>query len=455
MRPQTRTAFCLVALLLGAAAATRADDACLAGDSTLGDQRGIAAFRTTLDTTCPCDSFVSRGSYRLCGKNVISQAVTGATLRTQCERTAKKLLKGSTCGSDRVTCGRIRETAAEPVSCKVRRETACLDTSGTSSQGPCDAQDFCADVVDWTAGTCSDVRVRGPFEAGVTHIVFTKQSAVDPLQPRPLDTYIWYPTTAGAGPFTGSQGGVVDAPLDASGGPYPIVLFSHGSCGYARQSTFFTSVLASRGYIVIAPPHPGNTLDDGLAVCGSIQAQVDSLTERPEDMIFVLDQMLAENANALSLFHGALDPSRVAMTGHSFGGLTTFLVQAREPRITVALPMAPAAGPTQAGFTVPSMMMLGASDSVVNIPNAEAAYGRSVGPKALVKIDHTGHYAFSNGCFASPDCNPPVTLTQAEAHLLVNRWVLPFLEVYLVGDDSYAPLLSAPAPPSVVLDSEL
>src|SRR5262249_26325296 len=153
-----------------------------------------------------------------------------------------------------------------------------------------------------------------------------------------------------------------------------------------------------------------------------------SLTERPEDMIFVLDQMLAQNADSLSRFHDALDPSRIAMTGHSFGGLTTFLVQAREPRVKVALAMAPAAGTAQAGFTVPSMMMLGQIDSVVNIPNAEAAYGRSDGPKALVEIAHAGHYAFSNGCFPGPDCNYPVTLNQTEAHANVLRWAIPFLE---------------------------
>jgi hypothetical protein len=43
-------------------------------------------------------------------------------------------------------------------------------------------------------------------------------------------------------------------------------------------------------------------------------------------MIFALDQMLAANADSGSDFFGALDPSRIGMSGHSFGGLTTFLV---------------------------------------------------------------------------------------------------------------------------------
>ena len=72
---------------------------------------------------------------------------------------------------------------------------------------------------------------------------------------------------------------------------------------------------------------------------------------------------------------------------------------------------------------------------------------------ALVEIPNAGHFAFSNGCFPSPDCNPPTTLTQNEAHAVVLRWVLPFLEVYLAGDTSFAPFLLPPAPPPVVLEA--
>jgi len=57
---------------------------------------------------------------------------------------------------------------------------------------------------------------------------------------------------------------------------------------------------------------------------------------------------------------------------------------------------------------------------------------------------NAGHFAFSDSCFPSPDCNPPTTLTPDEAHDAVRRWVLPFLEVYLAGDTSFSPFL-APA----------
>ena len=43
-------------------------------------------------------------------------------------------------------------------------------------------------------------------------------------------------------------------------------MFSHGSCGFPGQSPFLTETLASWGFVVAAPPHPGNTTAE-LATC--------------------------------------------------------------------------------------------------------------------------------------------------------------------------------------------
>lgn len=63
--------------------------------------------------------------------------------------------------------------------------------------------------------------------------------------------------------------------------------------------------------------------------------------------------------------------------------------------------------------------------------------------------------AFSTGCFASPDCAPPATLTQDEAHAQVLRWLVPFLEVYVAGNESLRPLLAEPVPPGVTVETVL
>ena len=68
---------------------------------------------------------------------------------------------------------------------------------------------------------------------------------------------------------------------------------------------------------------------------------------RPEErsktgLTDALDSLLAESANASSPFFGALDASRMGMSGHSFGGFTVFFVVNQDSRFKVAIPMAPA-----------------------------------------------------------------------------------------------------------------
>jgi hypothetical protein len=77
-----------------------------------------------------------------------------------------------------------------------------------------------------------------------------------------------------------------------------------------------------------------------------------------------------------------------------------------------------------------------------------------VTPKYKVEIDHAGHFAFSNSCFPSADCNPPTTLTQDEAHGNVMRFVIPFLEWKLRGDDTFAAFFDQPIPPGVQFDAQ-
>jgi len=429
-----------------------ADDACLTGDSTLGDQRSLAALADTTEAACPCAEAASARSHERCARHTLHDAISAGALRPPCVETAKATIRGSSCGGAKVACGAVSSAGAATPSCKLSRPSSCKD-SRRIDRTACTDETSCADVVTWTAGTCFDPRDEGSFAAGVRTISWTKDSAFMPGTPRTLDTVIWYPAPKGSGPVSPGFRAVVDAPLDPSGGPYPVVLFSHGSCGYPAQSTFLTSRLASRGFVVVAPPHPGNTIFE-LATCGSSTAQAISFVERPADMVFVLDQILAAGQDPASPFHGAIDAGRVAMTGHSFGGLTVYLVAQREPRVKIAVAMAPAAF-FNPHLEVPSLTMLGGIDSVVNNTLTRTAYDASVTPKLLVEIEHAGHFAFSDGCFPSPDCNPPTTLTQDEAHANVLRYAVPFIERYLGGEASVTPLLGPPTGPGFVYQAAL
>jgi predicted dienelactone hydrolase len=443
----------LVMLVLAAPAG--AQDACLTGASTLGDQRALTDLRNATEASCPCASFPAprgRQSFRHCARMAIKEAFDAGMLRRECLGTARALYVGAICGSNRVACGGFNE-AENAVRCRLAAPSGRNQCEGKPGlvETACSAQTHCADVVDWTAGTCVDPRRQGPYGVGVRTIEYTKDSVNSPGTPRVLNTTIWYPTAPGAGPVDERMGGVIDAPLDVSGAPYPLLMFSHGSCGFPTQSTFLTPLIASYGYVVAAPPHPGNTIFE-FPNCGTPAAQAVSFQERPNDIIFVTDELLTASQDAGSPFFGGIDPARIGMSGHSFGGLTTYLVQARDSRYRVAIPMAPAA-PFNPTLTVPSLSVMGQIDSVVNNNDTRAAYDRSSTPKVRVEIEHAGHFAFSNGCFPSPDCQPPTTLTQDEAHAAVLRWVLPFLQRYLAGDTSYEPFF-ADIPPGVAVTED-
>ena len=53
-----------------------------------------------------------------------------------------------------------------------------------------------------------------------------------------------------------------DAPPVAPGGPFPLIVYSHGSSGQRFISAYLTEALAARGYVVVAVDHTGDTAVD-------------------------------------------------------------------------------------------------------------------------------------------------------------------------------------------------
>ena len=60
---------------------------------------------------------------------------------------------------------------------------------------------------------------------------------------------------------------------------------------------------------------------------------IDSFINRPEDVRFVIDQLLTASDGR---FAGMIDPARVGVLGHSFGGLTALWATAVDTRTFVA-----------------------------------------------------------------------------------------------------------------------
>ena len=98
---------------------------------------------------------------------------------------------------------------------------------------------------------------------------------------------------------------------------YPVLIYSHGTKGFAEDSYMLMERYASHGFIVVALDHMGDTTanrDD--------QRTTEMYAWRSLDISAVID-WLTEPAEE-HLFNGKVD-DRFALTGHSYGGYTTFL----------------------------------------------------------------------------------------------------------------------------------
>jgi predicted dienelactone hydrolase/AcrR family transcriptional regulator len=106
----------------------------------------------------------------------------------------------------------------------------------------------------------------------------------------------------------------VSAP--ATGHGLPVILFSHGLASSMDDYAPLASFWAAHGFAVIQPAHldsPGpasGVAHDPLTWCG-----------RTDDLTRILDQLSTIDAKVPGLA-GRIDPSRIAVAGHSWGALT-------------------------------------------------------------------------------------------------------------------------------------
>lgn len=312
----------------------------------------------------------------------------------------------------------------------------------------------------------------GPFPIGIRTLALTDSSrnAVGGTGPRPVTTEVFYPSTqesvAGRSRDVARVLGfdIVETPayrdVALAPGPFPLVLFSHGNNGIRIQSFFFAAHLASHGFIVVSPDHHGNTFVDTLD--GVIDPQVAG--NRPRDLSFLIDQFLAFNDQPGDFFAGAIDPARIAASGHSFGGLTSFLLAGPgefiDTRIKAILPQAPAAPFTAeffAGVTIPTLILGGSIDETTPFatqqlrPYENLPVGAQV--VAVAEIVGAGHFTFSDFCEVPrlvlsflggfDEACEPRHLPWRHAHDIVNYLSLNFFDAVLNGNAAARERLSA------------
>ncbi|OBT48844.1 hypothetical protein VE00_00660 [Pseudogymnoascus sp. WSF 3629] len=185
----------------------------------------------------------------------------------------------------------------------------------------------------------------------------------------------------------------------------PILLFSPGYSIPRLYYNVLASAIASEGFIVITIDHPGDadiiTYPDGHAVYNndtiqSIATMQEHLPIRAVDASFVIDQL--SNATAMAELlpqrgRRSFPTNRVAMLGHSLGGVAAVIAASQDPRIRGAINMdgtfleSPSSGVSQPVL----LMSHGMADE-----SWPATWPLLKGPKLWVDIANTTHQTFSD-----------------------------------------------------------
>lgn len=248
----------------------------------------------------------------------------------------------------------------------------------------------------------SDTTVMPPatYAVGVTTRTYvdtsrpTPANGTAPMMPqRTLTTEIWYPAPIGTpGPET------MNAPL-ASGGPFPLVVFVHGSNGWRRQSTYLTQGLAAAGYVVMAADFP-------LTWMGTPGGESElHIEDETGDVKFLADQATAFTADPSDALHGSIDPQAgYSVVGHSSGGAVAYLMafgDAHDPRVRASVPLSGDSCFFADGFfrtrSVPVLLVTGTRDLLVPQPdNTKRAYDLAGAPKAFASLVGGFHMGFSD-----------------------------------------------------------
>jgi dienelactone hydrolase len=217
--------------------------------------------------------------------------------------------------------------------------------------------------------------------------------------PRRLETVVSYPST---------------------GRPHPLVVFAHGFALTPKRYAALLSAWAAAGYVVAAPVFP---LTNTAAPGGPKEADI---INQPRDVRFVITSLLALSRRPSSILGGEIDPTRIAIAGHSDGGITALAVafdsRYRDRRVRAAIVLSGASMPGMGEFPrrgPPLLAVLGTADPF-NAPATTSAYFRLARrPKFLLWLLGASHLQ-------------PYTDQQPQLGI-VERATTAFLDHYLKG----------------------
>ena len=218
----------------------------------------------------------------------------------------------------------------------------------------------------------------------------------------------------------GTPEGVQHAVRDAepSAGPYPLILHSHAAASHRRDAALLAPHLASHGYVVVGPDHPGDTVAEVLAdatATGSGAARrrasdEDTIANRPQDAVFAVDRVLEGADPAIAAI---IDRNRIGTCGVSLGGWTGLRVNSLDCRSKATFIAAPSwgfSGPFPQtklqtthvrlddwGRPVPTFLLAGERDMLVILEDLRELFRQLPAPKRFAVLNGASHFHWVDG----------------------------------------------------------
>jgi dienelactone hydrolase len=201
------------------------------------------------------------------------------------------------------------------------------------------------------------------------------------------------------------------------GGPYPIIVFSHGTSSSSDKYNLVVEFWAERGYVVILPNH----LDANYSIIPSkTEDMIRIIHTRISDMSFILDNLDAIEGQNPGL-KGKLNRNQIIAAGHSIGTqvvlvntgqrirnpTNNYVTESSEDRFMAAVmlsdpgKMSMMPDDTWKGGSAPTFLSTGSEDyGLMGDGRREAEYqneiltlpDESTGDKYLLLIERGDHY---------------------------------------------------------------
>ncbi|HEX4935056.1 MAG TPA: hypothetical protein VFV33_17850, partial [Gemmatimonadaceae bacterium] len=191
----------------------------------------------------------------------------------------------------------------------------------------------------YKVGFSQVVEVQPSTPIGARPLIFTLFYPVDPAAvtsstPRPNYAAVTNPRVFPSAAFDqfGYEPSYSGLPV-ASGGPFPVLLYSHGYGAPWFIALHFAPKLATYGYVVVTLGHFG----DGQ------MHEAAALKLRDGDMKFAIDRLLQRNGASGDLLAGTIDPEKIAAGGWSFGGYNATVLAGGDDNVCEYLSPSPPA----------------------------------------------------------------------------------------------------------------